>query len=427
MYRDFGLPDRWRAVASALTPFGESTIALTPAPIHDRLERAFTTIDARSRYVLGLRAVGETLDEIGASLDVTRERVRQIEKRATKQLLCAGNALLKDLADWLDDAGFGGHAIVRFTAREISYGSLGNIPEVDAWRILCHVVRQSHRSMQLHQLDGERYVVLGPGRKQFGRADAMVRESWMFVAPDSLESATGVPECLLLHATEAISGLRRTTSGLLFSEHWTKLQTAHAVALELVAMGFTSWHFSELGALLVTVHPDRFANPKARDFAALLARPDSRFAPAHGAGHWTLEPNDEELSRLTAPSRDPRTWCQRYSQRLDSNASQQPPLATEPCGSDAHHRTAVGTPDSSTLAANGESVDPTGGHEVAKSILEVLGDSDAPMTTIELAARLGVHRRIVHRALFDHLVPSGAVITDDGRRWRTAHGDGRDD
>jgi hypothetical protein len=428
VYRDLGLPEAWRSVVSSLSPFLGSNVALEPAPVHDRFEKVFATIDQRSRHVLRLRAVGETLDEIGTTLDITRERVRQIEKKATKQVLYAGRTLRKDLADWLDEAGFGGHAIVRFTTRDVSLGPIGNVPEVDAWRILCHVVRQERRNMQLHPLGNGRYAILGSGQvKRHLKADAVVRNSWSFVAPDWLESVTGVSQCLLLHATEVIPGLRRTASGLLFSEHWTKLQTAHAVALQLVAAGFASWHFSEIGALLGRVHPVRFATSKTRDFAALLARPGSRFTPANGAGRWTLKPNDAEARLLTTQKRDARRWCERYMQGSDSDATQQPSPSVERYEGGVQVDEEGGDPVSSDVGSEAKSANTIDGHAVAGKILAVLEDAGVPMTTAQIAARMGVHRRIVHRALFDHLVPSGQVSTDDGRHWHVTQHGGPDD
>jgi RNA polymerase primary sigma factor len=65
---------------------------------HRELARALSTLNPRMRHVLALRfgLDGEppkTLEEVGAELGVTRERVRQLESRALRELRLAAPAL----------------------------------------------------------------------------------------------------------------------------------------------------------------------------------------------------------------------------------------------------------------------------------------------------------------------------------------------
>lgn len=53
----------------------------------DKLEDAFRKLDSRSQLILNRRFnEGKTLDEVGSELNLTRERIRQIEATAIKQL-----------------------------------------------------------------------------------------------------------------------------------------------------------------------------------------------------------------------------------------------------------------------------------------------------------------------------------------------------
>lgn len=47
---------------------------------------AIQSLDERSREILCRRSEGETLDEIGATYDLSKERVRQIQDKALRQL-----------------------------------------------------------------------------------------------------------------------------------------------------------------------------------------------------------------------------------------------------------------------------------------------------------------------------------------------------
>lgn len=47
---------------------------------------AMQSLDERSREILHRRSEGETLDEIGATYDLSKERVRQIRDKALRQL-----------------------------------------------------------------------------------------------------------------------------------------------------------------------------------------------------------------------------------------------------------------------------------------------------------------------------------------------------
>jgi len=65
---------------------------------HRELARALSTLNPRMRHVLSLRfgldgGQPKTLEEVGAELGVTRERVRQLESRALRELRLAAPAL----------------------------------------------------------------------------------------------------------------------------------------------------------------------------------------------------------------------------------------------------------------------------------------------------------------------------------------------
>jgi RNA polymerase primary sigma factor len=78
-------------------PMGLSSSELIPAPepqtrwpdveegaawLHDHAE----LVSPRHYSILKLRAAGQTLEEIGQSMRITRERVRQLEAKAVKRL-----------------------------------------------------------------------------------------------------------------------------------------------------------------------------------------------------------------------------------------------------------------------------------------------------------------------------------------------------
>jgi hypothetical protein len=77
-------------LTSALAAPPDTTIAAAEAA--EYLDRLLATVTTREREVLFRRVGGETLDEIGNDLDVSRERVRQLEVRA---LVAARTALVR--------------------------------------------------------------------------------------------------------------------------------------------------------------------------------------------------------------------------------------------------------------------------------------------------------------------------------------------
>lgn len=70
----------------------------------DWLDDAWSSLEPRSREILERRAAGETLDSIGRTLHLTRERVRQLEGKAVGQLIEAQRIGAPTLADLLDSA-----------------------------------------------------------------------------------------------------------------------------------------------------------------------------------------------------------------------------------------------------------------------------------------------------------------------------------
>src|SRR5260370_29168101 len=66
-------------------------------PTVDPVMAAWETLTSRDRTVLELRLSGATLDQVGVTIGVTRERVRQIQIRAEEALLSALDKYLPDL------------------------------------------------------------------------------------------------------------------------------------------------------------------------------------------------------------------------------------------------------------------------------------------------------------------------------------------
>ncbi|MDQ3422029.1 MAG: hypothetical protein M3510_01290, partial [Actinomycetota bacterium] len=58
-----------------------------PRHREDHLDRAWLGLSERDRSLLGWRAAGETLAQVGVRLAVTRERVRQLQVQAESTLL----------------------------------------------------------------------------------------------------------------------------------------------------------------------------------------------------------------------------------------------------------------------------------------------------------------------------------------------------
>lgn len=67
-------------------------------PIADPVMAAWEALSPRDRTVLELRLSGATLDQVGAAIGVTRERVRQIQVRGEEDMLSALDKHLPDLA-----------------------------------------------------------------------------------------------------------------------------------------------------------------------------------------------------------------------------------------------------------------------------------------------------------------------------------------
>ena len=68
-------------------------------PHEDRLGTAWQEINQRDRTVLELRAAGETLEQVGARLGVTRERVRQLKLKAESALIEAAESQFPHLRE----------------------------------------------------------------------------------------------------------------------------------------------------------------------------------------------------------------------------------------------------------------------------------------------------------------------------------------
>ena len=419
MYRDLGLPHGWEVVAAALSPPAPTTESIEAIAVHDDFEQTMASLQENERFTLALRAVGTTLSVIGEFLNITRERVRQIEKKATKKALSTSSPLRQKLKAWLKERGVDGHAIVHFTTSEASLGSLGSISEIDAWRIISLILRQTDERFELLPIGDHRFAILSLEGRYLARVSTVARGSSVLLTALALERDSGVSKHLLQHAPEIFDGLQMTASGLFYSSKWTNLQMAHAVALELIAAGKSAWHFSELGSLLRKVAPKRFETSTARDFAALVSRPESRFIALENAGRWTLEATEAEwmvLQELGRPNQRSTLVDEFLEPRQVTPEKELEPSRITDYATDfvATSKKSVPTPEETAETAKTDKIP---NDEVRQRILALLREAPVHLTTIEIARQLSVERRTAHNVIYKHLIPSGLVNTDDGRRW----------
>lgn len=103
----------------------------------DLVVRSFFSLNDREQEILVARYRGETLEQVGGRMDVTRERVRQIQERATNRLV----------QDFMKSA----YEVVGVSAEQIKAQEYVHIPSVvgqsagsAAWRITAEAVLTKH-------------------------------------------------------------------------------------------------------------------------------------------------------------------------------------------------------------------------------------------------------------------------------------------
>lgn len=410
-YRDLGLPDAWSAIAFDLSPADRSRVALEPPLVLQRFEASMSRLDPRDREILYWRAADETLASIGTLIGTTRERVRQLERRALKRLGAEGEMLWSDVTDWTFDEGRRGAVVLRLRDDVTAdLGVLGKIGEPGVWRTVTRIMKgNSYRATSLIPVGDERFLFTVVDL-DFELPDRWLREHGTFATAIEIESHTGVPAALVLEAPRAFPGLAITRSHLVHSTHFSLVQLGRAIAVELQARGVREWHFSQLAALVRIVQPRRYRRLTPRDVAAMLTRPNVAFFEQAGEpGFWRLRDSIDDTLDLDEPG-DPLPAVQNE---------------WTPGGGDGGNDTRV--PGNDLVLLQVQDIDapnPTESSTIddeseglGSAILNVLAESERPLTPNMIAARLGRPPVAVRRYIYRVLARDALVKTDDGRAW----------
>jgi hypothetical protein len=417
-YRDLGLPEAWRELTDELTEWdGDGAFVL--APDHSVwIGRILGLLPERLQYVVAMRVVGrESLESIGTTLGLTRERIRQLEGKAARLLRRESEPFVEEVEAWIRQQQLGGHAIVRFPATPVVLGEFGPIDVVDAWRIIMSLTASADQRWKISAMKDGRWLLSDSSARSPAGIEAYVRSTNRFVPYQDVAAAVGLDAAFTLEFASSLPTVIRTNGGLLLSRHTTKIDLASACGELLVARGFDDWHFSELGALMRRVHPERIGDLGARDFASLLGRPGSPFVAFGTHGRWTLP------GTTTRPGvgTEPMALGAAKAESVEIAATRMPPspfsIAASTSAS-ANDRPAVaGASVRTTAVQDGRAETSVESGSLEERILAFLGSSPDPVTANQIASAINEDSRHIRRCLLQSLEPAGSVGSDDGRRW----------
>lgn len=279
-YRELPLPQEWLDVLEGLRPF--DTVLKRPSlPITVAvIEEDMRFLDARETDIIIQRyAKCSTLDEVGKRHSITRERVRQIEKKILTRL--RGYSKLRGaMAQLIEKCQQGTNG---FIIDSLSSNSL-NLSAKELWLFIFRLYKKISNIAYETKQSRHGYWLVYPKFK-IGKKPKLAPKNFMTLAEAAQQLATSPYQ--LIHCYELYGTLWLTHSTKLANSKWTKVQCVEALAAELAEAGYIEWHFSEMARALEFVFPDKFPKALGRNTAALIGRSEI-FQFTGRKGYWQL-------------------------------------------------------------------------------------------------------------------------------------------
>jgi predicted DNA-binding protein YlxM (UPF0122 family) len=288
-YADLPLPDDWLTVLRRLQPLNIQLKRPKTPPLGELLDCAAKPLNKRERSVIFLRfGQDQTLEQIGDLFDITRERIRQIEKKAIKKIRALSPKFMATLHEHIKKTERSG-----FFVADLASGQSHYFPDAtgeELWRCCFEIyVRATDKSVVTQPLNSGGWVCYFPKRIRTKILTRYLDKKCRFISLEDAAQHLDIEIYDLVHGWSLFEGVYLTTGGLLGSHSWTILPFVEAIAWELAEAGFTEWHFSEMAKALQFVYPNRFSDMNNRNVAAALSRKDTTaFQFAGQKGQWQL-------------------------------------------------------------------------------------------------------------------------------------------
>lgn len=282
-YVELPLPADWQPILAEYAPGDAPQLATIPADTSRVREVLLSDeLPARLRSILLRRLLGgRTLEEVGSTFGLTRERVRQLQKRALKTchvLLSRSLPVANDLVELL--IGLPDDGLLVVEDRPWNRFVVALVRDLAATSDLEH--RRSDGRLIVHRLHFSDLLA---------RIEADVLSRREFVSPGYLADVHGVP-VEVVDATVGVSDhLYLDRAGRVGTDAWSKKEMLEVVAwiLALSEVEAVQWHASELVQAAKVVFPHHFAEWRARHAMATMSRADvTAFAHVGRRGRWAL-------------------------------------------------------------------------------------------------------------------------------------------
>lgn len=285
-YDERGLPDAWRPVlerVQAAPPAATTPPSLDPGRI-DHLFALLESTSPRDAAILRRRADGETLDAVGISHGITRERVRQLQNRARKRLRSLNAMRTSDAPSTDEDLLARLDTVDTHPLLVPAHG-----PIADAIRRATFALRP--KTLHLAEHDDRLLATTPDTHALLARIDTHVQEGAAFATIDAVADALELDVDLVAPLAAFSERTYVTRDGILASHGWTVLDRMKAVARVLAEppLEAHAWHGSEMTEALKVVFPDAFAHWRARNaLATLSGRNQNAFVHTGKRGTWRL-------------------------------------------------------------------------------------------------------------------------------------------
>lgn len=282
-YVELPLPVHWEPVLSPYAS-GQKVPPELSSVNDSRIYDAFVSanLKSRSRNILLRRFLGNrTLERVGQEYEVTRERIRQLQVEALRQVqnsLARLPELEDDLLHAMSELPAGGCLVLPASGRAQFLVSLGLefLPDAEL------TIRTKGNLL---------FVFSSSFRKVLGQLEENVASRREFVPPHVLAASCNVSKTAVRAALFISDRLYVDTQGRIGTKAWTKVAQMEVVAwiLALSNLSVTRWHASQLGEALKVVFPADFAEWRVRHVFATLSRPEvDSFSHSGRSGHWAL-------------------------------------------------------------------------------------------------------------------------------------------
>ncbi len=289
-YTDLPLPNEWLPILDKLRPLNVQLNCSETPDVGALIDAFFGYLDKREQEVLLYRyGRGETLQKVGDKYDLTRERVRQIEKKSFRKLKAVARELSISFGDYLELAKSSGLVVSKVP--DCSSAVAPDFLPDELWFCAFKILKETrYKQFETKQLPSGRWITLDAKKKLRPKAlKSFLLDKRQFVSLEEVAAFLEIEPYDLIHAYTYFDGVFITREGKVGMNKWRMPESMEAIAWELAYAGFTEWHFSEMAKALDHVFPDRFSNTLGRNVAAVLSRSnETSFQSIGQKGMWQL-------------------------------------------------------------------------------------------------------------------------------------------